>query len=433
MRMENFKKIYKLFRRHSLVSTDTRKLEKGSLFFALSGENFNGNRFAEIALEKGALAVIVDDPEFVPENDNRYILVESTLNTLQKLAKFHRQQFDIPILAITGTNGKTTTKELCAAVLSAEKDICATEGNFNNHIGVPLTLLHIGTDTEIAIVEMGANHPGEIEHLCEIAQPTHGLITNISKAHLEGFLDLQGIIYTKNELYTSIKNNAGMVFVNKDDLLLMQLSEGINRFTYGIPPADTEGKTEQANPFVVLDWLRETGRLQIKTRLYGSYNFNNIMAAIAVGKYFGISETGIVRALKNYKPRNNRSQLYQTQNNTLILDAYNANPKSMKLAIQDFASHRFPHPVLILGDMFELGKSAEEEHKNIVKQLELSGFQNIILIGKDFYRIAPEQPFLKFTSTEEAAQYLKSHPIKEAHILVKGSRGMQLEKLIEYL
>ncbi len=434
MGMKNLEKIIALFRQHSGVSIDTRKLVKESLFFALSGENFNGNRFASEAIEKGAAAAIVDDPKFVPENDSRYILVENTLNALQQLAKFHRQQFDIPLLAITGTNGKTTTKELCTAVvLSTEKNICSTEGNLNNHIGVPMTILNIRKETTLAIVEMGANHPGEIAKLCQIAQPTHGLITNIGKAHLEGFVDFQGIIKTKNELYQFLKNNAGTAFVNKDNPLLMKLSEGIPCITYGTPPAHVEGKLEKDDLFVKIIWKRKEKKIDIQTQLYGSYNFSNVIAAIAVGTYFGISAPGIVRALKNYKPENNRSQMLQTQKNTLISDAYNANPESMMLAIDDFATHRFPNPVLILGDMFELGESAEKEHKKIIERLQTIGFQHVILVGEEFYKITQSHLYRKFATTKEAEQYLQNHPIRDAHILIKGSRGMQLEKIIQYL
>ncbi|GMT45144.1 MAG: UDP-N-acetylmuramoyl-tripeptide--D-alanyl-D-alanine ligase [bacterium] len=433
MCMKNPEKIYALFLAHSHISTDTRELEKGSLFFALSGENFNGNRFAAEAVEKGAVAAIVDDPEFAPKNDSRFYLVDNTLDILQKLATFHRQQFDIPVLAITGTNGKTTTKELCSAVLSSGKNICFTQGNFNNHIGVPLTLLNIRKETEVAIIEMGANHPGEIENLCRIARPTHGLITNIGKAHLEGFGDFQCVINAKNELYKFIKQNNGTLFVNKDNPLLMKLSEGIQNVTYGQPPADVEGSLRKADPFIDITWHRETGNTDIQTQLYGSYNFSNVMAATAVGKYFGISESDIIGALKSYQPQNNRSQFFRTQNNTLILDAYNANPESMALAIDDFAAHQFSNPVLILGDMFELGKAAEEEHNNIVEKLKKSGFQHVILVGKDFYKTAPGNLFQKFATTSEAEQYLRSHPVRNAYILVKGSRGMQLEKLIQYL
>lgn len=433
MCMKNLEKIYALFLAHSHISTDTRELEKGSLFFALSGENFNGNRFAAEAIEKGAVAAIVDDPEFAPKNDSRFYLVDNTLDILQKLAKFHRQRFDIPVLAITGTNGKTTTKELCSAVLSSKKNICFTQGNFNNHIGVPLTLLNIRKETEVAIVEMGANHPGEIENLCRIALPTHGLITNIGKAHLEGFGDFQGVINAKNELYKFIKQNNGTLFVHKDNRLLMTLSEGISKVTYGNPPAEVEGMLEDIAPFIKVRWQRKSGSPDIQTQLFGSYNFSNVMAAVAVGNYFGIPEAGITKALTGYRPQNNRSQLYRTQNNTLILDAYNANPESMALAITDFAAHQFSNPVLILGDMFELGKAAEEEHTKIVVKLKEAGFQLVILVGKDFYKTTPDNLFQKFATTAEVEQYLQSHPIRNAHILVKGSRGMQLEKLIQYL
>jgi len=431
--MKNIENIYSLFQQHPRISTDTRKPLKDSIFIALSGENFNGNRFAAKALQKGAAAAIVDDSAFVPENDNRYILVENTLNALQQLAKFHRQHFDIPILAITGTNGKTTTKELCSAVLSSEKTICSTEGNFNNHIGVPLTLLQINRQTEIAIVEMGANHPGEIEALCEIAQPTHGLITNIGKAHLQGFGDFQGVINTKNELYLFLRNHAGMAFVHKDNPLLMELSENISRVTYGNPAADAEGEMENARPYIHIKWHRKEKESIIRTQLYGSYNFSNVMAAIVIGRHFGISETAIIRAIESYKPGNNRSQLLQTADNTLILDAYNANPESMRLAIKDFASQQFSNPVLILGDMFELGKASEEEHIKVIEDLKETGFQQVFLIGKDFCNAEKENLFKTFISTEEAAQYLQSHPIKNAHILVKGSRGMQLENIIQHL
>ncbi len=408
-------------------------MEKGELFFALSGENFNGNRFAAEALKKGALAVVVDDPAFVEADDSRYLLTENALNTLQALAAYHRKQFNIPVLAITGTNGKTTTKELVAAVLSTKKNICATQGNLNNHIGVPLTLLNITKKTEIAVVEMGANHPGEIAALCKIARPGYGLITNIGKAHLEGFGDFQGVVNTKSELYRAIKANSGTVFVNKDNPLLMQLSKDILRITYGTPPADVAGQPEKGDFFLSVLWEPPSGTRQIKTQLYGSYNFSNVMAALAVGTHFGIPETDIQQAIARYEPRNNRSQRLETGNNVLILDAYNANPESMRLAIDDFTARRFPQPVLILGDMFELGKAAAEEHQKIVDKLEDTSLESVILAGKEFYKTRTNRPYPKFKTTEELIRFLKTHPIKNSHILIKGSRGMQLEKIIEYL
>ncbi len=426
-------KIYRLFLNATGVSTDTRNLEKGNLFFALSGDHFDGNRFAVQALEKGALAVVVDHPEHVPLHDNRIIAVENSLKTLQALARHHRQQFDIPLLAITGTNGKTTTKELCAAVLSSQKNICATRGNLNNHIGVPLTLLRINKQTEAAIVEMGANHPGEIAALCQLAAPTHGLITNIGKAHLEGFGNFRGVVNAKNELYVAVKANEGTVFVHKDNPLLMQLSTGIPRITYGTPPADCAGNLKPNGPFVQVEWQHNANRTEITTHLFGRYNFSNIMAAITVGQHFGIETTRITEAISRYKPQNNRSQLIRTENNTIILDAYNANPESMALAIDDFSRQGFRHPVVILGDMFELGKHAPGEHKKIADKLENREFDDVLLAGDVFFHTPVPSTFKKFKTTEELIRYLEAHPVKGTTILVKGSRGMQLEKVIQYL
>jgi UDP-N-acetylmuramoyl-tripeptide--D-alanyl-D-alanine ligase len=431
--MKNTEKIYALFRQHAGVATDTRKELEDRLFFALSGENFNGNRFAEAALEKGAAAVIVDDPGVARKNDTRYILVDDALQSLQNLARYHRQKFAVPVLAITGTNGKTTTKELCAAVLSSGKKICYTQGNFNNHIGVPLTLLQIEENTETAIVEMGANHPGEIDKLCRIALPTHGLITNIGKAHLEGFGNFQGVVNTKNELYRFLRNRKGTVFVHKDDALLMQLSEDLSRVTYGLPPADYSGELLSANPLVSVAWQQPQKTHLVKTNLYGRYNFPNIMAAVAVGSFFGITAAAIAAALAGYRPENNRSQILSTAHNTLILDAYNANPESMTLAIDNFAAQQFPHTVLILGDMFELGDASREEHQKIVDKLQSLSFQKVILVGKAFSETCSTDSFQRFATTGEAARYLKENPVRQAHILVKGSRGMALEKIIQYL
>ncbi len=431
--MNDTKKIYDLFLKSSGVCTDTRKIKENNLFFALSGENFNGNRFAAEALKKGALAAVVDDPDHLPDGDSRYFLVRSSLETLQQLARFHRQQFTIPVLAITGTNGKTTTKELCAAVLASEKNICATKGNFNNHIGVPLTLLEINNRTEMAVVEMGANHPGEIAALCRIAQPTHGLITNMGKAHLEGFGSFQGVVKAKTELYRAIKQQKGTVLVNKDDALLMELSAGLARKTYGTPPADTAGRLKQNNTFITVEWLRGDSATEIRTQLYGSYNFANVMAALAVGRLFGIESGHVAEAVSRYQPKNNRSQVLQTANNHVILDAYNANPGSMSLALEDFAAHRFPHPVLILGDMFELGDAAQEEHKKIADKTEQLGFTEVILVGENFSRVKTHPGFVQLQTTDDLLRFLPSHPVKNAHILVKGSRGMALEKIIQYL
>jgi UDP-N-acetylmuramoyl-tripeptide--D-alanyl-D-alanine ligase len=432
--MNSIEEIYRFFRQHTGgVCTDTRQMKKGALFFALSGENFNGNRFAAEALEKGAAAVVVDDPAFVSAGDSRYFLVENTLKSLQELAAYHRARFHIPVLGITGTNGKTTTKELCTAVLSTEKNTCATRGNLNNHIGVPLTLLEINDQTEIAVVEMGANHPGEIAQLCQWVKPTHGLITNIGKAHLEGFGNFESIIKTKTALYRAVQSVKGTLFVHKDNDLLMRLSSGTTRVTYGTPPADFSGILKGRQPFISVEWHNPEGIVEIKSKLYGSYNFSNVMAAIAVGKYFGISNSSVEKAIGAYKPENNRSQLIHTKENTIVLDAYNANPESMKLAIEDFSKQNFPHPVLVLGDMFELGKAAVEEHEKIIKNIDNKGFEEVFLVGDIFHSIPAKSRYKKFKTTEDFIRFIRWHPIKKAQILVKGSRGMQLEKTIRFL
>jgi UDP-N-acetylmuramoyl-tripeptide--D-alanyl-D-alanine ligase len=431
--MKEIEPLYHLFQQHPKVSTDSRSAVEDTIFFALSGETFNGNRFAKDALDKGAVVAVVDDPRVVDENDPRFFYVESTLETLQNLALHHRHRFQIPILAITGTNGKTTTKELISSVLKTEKEIVYTQGNLNNHIGVPLTLLTINQDTEIAVVEMGANHVGEIRSLCQLAKPTHGIITNIGKAHLEGFKSYEGVIKAKTELYESIRKSSGSIFVNLDDPLLMKLSDGLKRITYGHDHANVNGQIEGSKPYLKISWKQFDDATEIQTQLYGNYNFPNAMAAIAVGSFFGISKTSIRKALEEYVPKNNRSQIIKTEKNTLILDAYNANPGSLSLAIETFASQDFDHKILILGDMFELGKDAESEHQKIVDLLGDKTFKQVILAGEDFFKTQKEQQYLSFKTTKEAAKYLQKQNLTGNTILIKGSRGMQLETLIQYL
>ncbi|MBE0651158.1 MAG: UDP-N-acetylmuramoyl-tripeptide--D-alanyl-D-alanine ligase [Bacteroidales bacterium] len=431
--MKEIEQIYSVFLKHPIISTDSRNHVEGTIFFALSGETFNGNRFAKQALDKGAVLAIVDDPGIIDETDERLFYVPNTLKTLQDLAFRHRQGFDIPILAITGTNGKTTTKELISNVLKTEKEIIYTQGNLNNHIGVPLTLLSISNNTEIAVVEMGANHQGEIEALCRIAKPTHGIITNIGKAHLEGFGSYEGVIKTKNELYESIKESKGTLFVNQEDALLMDLSKDIQRVTYGKRSGDIEGELLDSKPFLKIGWKSKNGTLDIHTQLYGNYNFPNMMAAITAGNYFGISPVNIKKSLEEYTPKNNRSQVIKTENNTLILDAYNANPGSMSLAIETFSAQDFDDKIIILGDMFELGKDSESEHQKIIDLLKSKSFKQIILIGKDFFKIQKEQKYFSFETTKEAAEYLNNQKLRGNTILIKGSRGMQLETLVQYL
>lgn len=431
--MKDIERLYGHFLKHPKICTDSRKEVEGAIFFALSGETFNGNRFAKAALDKGAALAVVDDPNVVDEQEKRFFFVPDVLKALQELAIRHRKHFQIPLLGITGTNGKTTTKELIYSVLKTEKETVFTKGNLNNHIGVPMTLLSLKPTTEIAVVEMGANHPGEIEALCRIANPTHGIITNIGKAHLEGFGSYEGVIKTKNELYESIRKTNGVVFFNQNDALLQKLSEGIERVSYGASEAEITGKLLDSNPFLSIQWDSENGTQDIQTKLYGNYNFNNAMAAIAVGKYFGITAENIKLGLENYTPKNNRSQIVKTERNTIILDAYNANPGSMPLAIENFSGQSFDNKILILGDMFELGKDAEKEHQRIIELLKDRNFKKVILVGKDFFSLPSAGNYIAFKTTEEAGVYLNHQKLSGNTILIKGSRGMQLETLAQYL
>lgn len=428
---EHIQYLYSQFLKYPKVSTDTRKDVRNSLFFALSGEQFNGNKFAAAAMENGAVAAIIDDERYAI--GDQFILVPNTLQALQQLAAYHRKMSDVFVFAITGSNGKTTTKELVAAVLESEKKIIASQGNLNNHIGVPLTLLNICADTEIAVVEMGANHVGEIAALCEIARPNAGLVTNIGKAHIEGFGNFEGVVRAKSELYRFLRNTSGKTIVNADDELLMTQSEGIKRFTYGQNAGIIVGKLIERNPTLIFNWQYEKEAQLCKTNLYGAYNFNNLMAAVTVGKMFGISNENINESLSLYVPKNNRSQQYNTLKNQLILDAYNANPVSMREAILSFQEWNPANPFLILGDMFELGEEARMEHEEVIRQIEKIGFRNVLLIGKEFSHCKIPDYFRCFESTQQAGDYVQKHPIKNANILLKGSRGMHLESLLNYL
>ncbi len=428
--MDNIKKLYHLFSHSSGVSTDSREEVENTLFFALSGENFNGNRFAETALNKGAKYAVIDDAAY--KKNERCFLVNNTLETLQQLALFHRKQFNIPVIGITGTNGKTTTKELTAAVLQTTYATVATRGNFNNHIGVPLTLLRINRQTETAIIEMGANHPNEIEFLCSLALPTHGIVTNIGIAHLEGFGTFEGVKKTKKALYDFLEKQGGTAFVNNDDPLLLNLTENINRFTYGTSPnSDVTGKIISRKPYLQLNLEIDKTSLPVSGKLYGSYNFANMMAAAAVGCYFKVPATSIVEALQNYVPANNRSQQIKTAGNAIILDAYNANPVSMSTAINSFLEAGFKNECLILGDMFELGPTSPEEHQKIVDLLIQNQFRRVYLIGEEFHNTT--NPFKTFATTGDAHNFFKANPITNKNILLKGSRGMHLETLLEVL
>lgn len=424
--------LYSLFKKSSGVSTDTRKIENNLLFFCLKGANFNGNEFAKEALEKGALAVIIDEKEYFI--DERTILVEDVLKALQNLATFHRKQFSIPVIGITGSNGKTTSKELIAAVLSTQLNVHFTSGNLNNHIGVPLTLLQLNETHEIAVIEMGANKPGDIQELVEIAEPTHGIITNIGRAHLEGFGSLEGVINTKTEMYRFVDSTKGELFVNSSDEILMnKIPKDIHIHTYG-NNGEISGNLIRLSPFVEMTWSEKEYTSEIiKTNLIGEYNFINFLAAISIGRNFGITPENCSKAIKEYIPTNNRSQVTKTEKNTLIVDCYNANPSSMQSALKSFAAIDFHPKVFVLGDMLEMGQDAEMVHKEIVDltiELRLSGF----FIGEEFLKLKgthPQAIFLK--STDPLIEHFNQSKPDGLMILLKGSRGIALEKVIPFL
>ena len=411
--------IYNLFIHSTGVTTDTRKITKKSIYFALKGENFNGNKFSIDALEKGASYAIIDEVQY--QINERAILVKDVLSTLQQLAQYHRQQLGIPIISLTGSNGKTTTKELINAVLSEKYKTVATIGNLNNHIGVPLTLLSMDTSTEIGIVEMGANHLKEIELLSSIAQPNYGYITNFGKAHLEGFGGFEGVIKGKTELYTYLKNNDGKAFVNSLDTLQVTHSNQLNTLSFG-----QETKLNEVAPFVEVTF----NDLKIKSNLIGHYNFNNIMAAIAIGAYFKVDSKDIKKAIENYIPTNNRSQIIYKDSSKIILDAYNANPSSMQLALENFNNLEEPHKTIILGDMFELGSTSLEEHQHIADLAISFNFNEVYLIGENFAKIKTPKA-ITCISFEVFKSSFKNNT--NSCFLIKGSRGMALERVLDLL
>ena len=421
----SIEQLYQLYLEYPSVQTDTRKLRNGDLFFALKGPNFNGNQFVEEAFDKGATYVIADEKP-VKENDN-IILVDNVLETLQQLALHHRKQFNIPFLAITGSNGKTTTKELIHAVLSSTYKCYTTKGNLNNHIGIPLTLLNIQQDAEIAIVEMGANHQHEIEGYCKYTLPTHGLITNCGKAHLEGFGGPEGVRKGKGELFDFLRFHNGTAFIYSDYDYLHEMSNGINEIvTYGTTDALTIGSITKSEPFLSLTIHDE---FLIETRLVGAYNFPNVLAAVSVGEYFDVPMESIRQAIEQYEPSNSRSQLVSLYGNNIILDAYNANPSSMRAAIENLATINAPKKVLLLGAMAELGDDCLREHQEIVNLIGKYQWDQVVLVGGDFQKLS--HPYLKFDSALEAREWFKSQEFEDYYILVKGSRSMQMEKVIE--
>ena len=430
--------LYDLYRSHPRVSTDTRHIEPGSIFFALRGANFDGNRFAAEALEKGAAAAVIDDPAAL--SDPRMRLVDNTLTALQELARMHRRTLRIPILAITGSNGKTTTKELVSRVLAARFAVYATHGNLNNHIGVPLTLLAMDDTTQFGIVEMGASACGEIARLAEIAEPDYGIITNIGSAHLEGFGNQENIVRTKRALYEAVNARHGTLFVNgRDALLTAQTAELHPRLqarivTYGTDSCFANGEIAQSVPFLVFTLKTSKGHLYVRTKLIGGYNFDNAMAATAVGLYFDIDPLDIQAAIEGYSPSNMRSQLLKTTRNTVILDAYNANPSSMAVAIENFGEIRHPRKIIIAGEMRELGADTANAHRKVLEQIKRLAIPQTFTVGKAFKAVAEDFPGVtRFEDTDALVCFLKQHPVSDAFLLVKGSRGNKLEQIIEYL
>jgi UDP-N-acetylmuramoyl-tripeptide--D-alanyl-D-alanine ligase len=427
MQIEN---LYNIYKQYPSVQTDTRKLKAGDLFFALKGGNFNGNHFAQQALDEGAAYAIIDEAAF--EIPGKTILVDDVLATLQLLAKHHREQFNIPFIAITGSNGKTTTKELIHAVLSSAYKTYTTEGNLNNHIGIPLTILKIKVDAEIAVVEMGANHIGEIASYCTYALPTHGIITNCGKAHLEGFGSIEGVKKAKGELFDFLRQQPhGFAFVMWDYDYLQEMSKGISGIIkYGTQAdAHITGQVKKNEPYLEIEITQGMDDPFIQTRLVGDYNLPNILAAVTVGKTFKVPEEKIKSAIENYEPTNSRSQLVEKGTNKIILDAYNANPSSMKLAIENFAKLPNNHKVLLLGGMAELGTESLNEHRAIVDIIKKNEWEKVVLVGGDFLNF--DHPFIKFENALQAKNWWQQQHFENIHALIKGSRSMQMEKVLE--
>ncbi len=425
---------FDVFYNSSGICTDTRKINANCLFICIKGDNFNGNTFAEKALEHGASHVIVDDKAFYKKNTHM-TYVESSVLYLHELAHFHRMKFDIPIIGITGSNGKTTTKELVHKVLSEQYNVLATIGNLNNHLGVPFTLLRLTAEHEIAIIEMGANKPRDIEELCRIASPTHGIITNIGRAHLEGFKDLEGVIQTKKELYDSIEKNNGVLFINADDRVLNKIRP-ITTTSYSYGTTDTGnivGELTDLSPFVEMKWSSSSYHSPaLKLKMVGKYNFYNYLAATAIGHSFKIRNESISKALIDYSPENKRSQVKETASNTLILDCYNANPTSMESALDSFAMNTSTNKICILGDMKELGPESAVEHQKIITLLETLNLQAHV-VGEEFSKISSSALLKKFITVEELLEFIALFPIHEKLILIKGSNSIGLSRLEDSL
>ena len=427
--------LYQIFLDCQLVTTDSRNCPEGSLFIALKGESFNGNAFAGKALETGCAYAVIDEPEYAIEGDQRYILVDDCLQTLQQLANYHHRQLGTRVIGITGTNGKTTTKELISAVLSQSHNILYTLGNLNNHIGVPSTLLRLKAEHDLAVIEMGANHPGEIKFLSEIVEPDCGIITNVGKAHLEGFGSFEGVIKTKGELYDFLRKKEGStVFIHHDNAYLMNIAGGLNLIPYGTEDdLYVNGRIIGNSPYLTFEWKagKDGKSYQVQTQLIGEYNFPNALAAITIGRFFGVEDAKINEALAGYTPQNNRSQLKKTDDNTLIIDAYNANPTSMMAALQNFRNMEVPHKMLILGDMRELGAESAAEHQKIADYLKECAFEKVWLVGDQF--AAAEHSFQTYPNVQEVIKELEADKPKGYTILIKGSNGIKLSSIVDYL
>ena len=415
--------LYKIYEKFPIICTDSRKIKKNSIFFALKGENFNGNKFANQAIHDGCKYAIIDDQNYC---DNNCILVHDVKSTLQNLAEFHRNQINIPIIGITGSNGKTTTKELINSVLSSEYNCYSTKGNLNNQIGLPLSILEIDKNHEIAIIEMGASEIGEIKNLCRIAKPTSGLITNIGKAHLEGFGSFEGVMKAKTELYQYLQENNGMQFVNRNDDLLILKSNEKKRITYGKKSnSDFIATLTESFPFISIK-IKDT---EINSNLMGGFQYDNIVAASCIGDFYNISYKNIKKSIEEYTPKNNRTELIETENNNIILDAYNANPSSMESMIESFIKLEKPNKMCILGEMRELGKYSKDEHQKLINRMETSGIESVF-IGEEFLNLTNKNLYLK---TLDLIDDITKYNLQNRNILIKGSRGIRLEDLVRYL
>ena len=441
------KELYELFLQHPTITTDSRDVPEGSMFFALKGDTFDGNAYAISALEKGAAYAVIDEKEYAKESNDRLILVEDVLITLQQLAKYHRVHLGTPIIGITGTNGKTTTKELISAVLKKKYNVLYTQGNFNNHIGVPKTLLQLTKEHDIAVIEMGANHPGEIKTLVEIVLPDFGIITNVGKAHLLGFGSFEGVIRTKGELYDFLRTIQGTAFINNDNPHLLGISDGLKLVKYGQKDAKdllVKGELVECNPFLKFEWQTSstlTPQLStvncqlstVQTRLIGSYNLDNALAAACIGTFFNVPATDISAALEEYTPSNNRSQLTITQDNKLVVDAYNANPTSMRAALDNFRLIKAEHKMCILGQMGELGDVSEEEHQKVIDLLGDCGFEKVWLVGENFAKTAHPAHYRFFANVEEVKAAIATEKPQGYLILIKGSNSNKLVQTVELL